>query len=119
MTLCIAVEAEVVFNLECCGELSEASARGDVPCPGTGEGEDDCGEALEGATVVRCEPAWRAGECQASVEGGVCSRGVFLIYALSLRLPCSMNKIKKNKKIPPCLATWPNHTKNSPNEKSL
>ena len=32
------------------------------------------------------------------VKGGVCGRGVFLIYALSLRLPCSMNKIKKKKK---------------------
>ena len=27
-------------------------------------------------------------------EGGMCGRGVFLIYAFSLRLPCSMNKIK-------------------------
>ena len=33
-------------------------------------------------------------------KGGVCGRGVFLIYALSLRLPCSMNKIKKKKKKP-------------------
>ena len=33
----------------------------------------------------------------------MCGRGVFLIYALSLRLPCSMNKIKKKKKkIPTC-----------------
>ena len=30
---------------------------------------------------------------------GVCAvAGYFLIYALSLRLPCSMNKIKKKKK---------------------
>ena len=28
----------------------------------------------------------------------MCGRRVFLIYALSLRLPCSMNKIKKKKK---------------------
>ena len=28
-------------------------------------------------------------------KGVVCGCGVFLIYALSLWLPCSMNKIKK------------------------
>ena len=28
----------------------------------------------------------------------MCGRGAFLIYALSLRLPCNMNKIKKKKK---------------------
>ena len=31
-------------------------------------------------------------------EGDVCGRGVFLIYALSLRLPCNMNKMKIKKK---------------------
>ena len=44
--------------------------RGDVPCPGFSDGEDGCGDAFGGATVVRCEPAWGAGERQASVEGG-------------------------------------------------
>ena len=31
-------------------------------------------------------------------EGDVCGCGAFLIYALSLRLPCNMNKIKKKNK---------------------
>ena len=34
-------------------------------------------------------------------QGGVCGRGDFLTYALSLRLPCNMNKIKKIKNIGP------------------
>ena len=53
VTLCVAVEAEVVFNLKCSREGSEAAAGSNVACFCASEREDHSGNAFGCTAVVR------------------------------------------------------------------
>ena len=65
----VLVEAEVAFNFVGGGKGRQTSTGGKFLRLGACDGDDNCGHPLSGATIIRGEPAWRAGEGQAGVEG--------------------------------------------------